>query len=79
MKIFDRIDNYLSEKEYKIIVKENWINIINYDEIVDFSPSKISIKYGSRIISIDGHNLIISKMEDNEVLINGVIFNIRIN
>ena len=36
MKILKRIDNYLYDREYRIIIKENCVNIINYDEIVDF-------------------------------------------
>ena len=48
MKLIDRIDNYLCDKEYKIIIKENKINIVNYDEIIDFSLTKISIKYNKK-------------------------------
>ena len=79
MKIFDRIDNYLSDKEYKIIIKNNLIDIINYDEIIDFSPLKISVKYNNKIIIVDGLNLTICKMQEDEVLISGNISNIRIN
>lgn len=79
MKLIDRIDNYLCDKEYKIIIKENKINIVNYDEIIDFSLTKISIKYNKKIITIEGNNLVISKMIDDEVLITGSISLIRIN
>ena len=79
MKILDRIDNYLCDKEYKIIIKNNQINIINYDEIIDFSLTKISVKHNNRIIIIEGKDLTISKMLDYEVLISGIILNIRIN
>ena len=75
----NRLDNYLYDKEYKIIIKENYINIINYDEIKDFSLTKVSIKYQNKIIIIEGKNLVISKMVENEVLITGNIINIRIN
>lgn len=79
MKILNRIDSYLSDNEYKIVIKKNTINIINYDEIVDFSPLKISVKYSNKLIIVDGQNLTISKMQDDEVLISGTILNIRIN
>ena len=75
----DRLNNYLDDREYKIIITENSINIINYDEIIDFSLNKISIKYKNKIIIIDGDNLVISKMIENEILITGNIGNIRIN
>lgn len=79
MKIFDRLDDYLYDKEYKIIIKQNEVNIINYDEIIDFTLSKVSVKYKNKIIIIEGRNLIISKMIEDEVLIIGDITNIRIN
>ncbi len=79
MKLKDRLDRYLYDNEYKIIIKENYVNIINYDEIIDFTITNISVKYMDKIISIEGNNLTISKMVDNEVLIMGNINNIRIN
>ena len=79
MKIKDRLDRYLCDREYKIIIKENYVDIINYDEIVDFTLTNISVKYKDKIISIEGNNLTINKMIDNEVLVTGKISNIRIN
>ncbi len=78
MKLIDRIDNYLEDKEYKMIYKENSLNIINYSEILDFSSTKIELRYQDKIINIMGNNLVISKMEDNEILIIGNIMNINL-
>ncbi len=79
MKLKNKLDRYLYDREYKIIIKENYVNIINYDEIIDFNLTNISIKYQNKIISIEGKNLTISKMIEDEVLITGNISNIRIN
>ena len=79
MKIIDRLDNYLYDREYRIIIKENYVNIINYDEIVDFNLTKISVKYKNKKIVIEGTNLAINKMVEDEVLITGNITNISIN
>lgn len=79
MKILDRIDKYLYDREYKLIIKKNEINIINYDEIIEFSLTKISLRYNDKIIIIEGNNLVISKMLEDEVLITGNVSNVRIN
>lgn len=79
MKLMNRLDNYLNDLEYKIIIKENYVNIINYDEIIDFTLNRIAVKYKNKIISIEGKDLTISKMVDNEVLILGKISVISIN
>ena len=78
MRILNRVENYLLDNEYKIIIKNNQINVINYDEIIDFSLVKITIRIKQKIISIEGNNLIISKMIDDEVLVSGNISNISI-
>lgn len=79
MRLISKLDRYLESKNYEIIIKENTVNIINFKEIIDFSTSKISLRCDNKIINIEGKNLIISKMLDDELLITGIIFNIRIN
>lgn len=79
MKLMDRFNDYISDREYKIIIKENTLNIINYDEIIDFSLQKVSVKIKNKILVIEGTNLVISKMIEQEVLITGNISLVRIN
>ena len=79
MGIINKLDRYLEDKNYEIIIKENKLNIINFKEIIDFSVSKISLRCDNKIINIEGKNLIISKMLDDELLVTGTIYNIRIN
>lgn len=79
MKLISKLDRYLEDKNYEIIIKENQVNIINFQEIIDFSISKISLRCDNKIINIEGKNLIITKMLDSELLIRGIIFNISIN
>ena len=77
MKLFNKLNNnlerYLMDTDFKVIIKDNYLNIINYKEIVDFSSNQIIIKTNNKIIKIIGDNLIVSKMQDNEVLITGNI------
>ena len=66
-------DRFLEEvdKEYQ--------GIINYDEIINFSSTQISIRIKNKILIFEGNNLVINKMLDDEILITGNITNIRIN
>lgn len=79
MRLISKLDRYLEDKNYEIIIKENQVNVINFREIIDFSINKISLRCDNKIINIEGKNLIISKMLDDELLITGNIYNIRIN
>jgi sporulation protein YqfC len=79
MRLISKLDRFLEDKNYQIIIKNNKVNIINFSEVIDFSINKISIRCDNQIINVEGKNLIISKMFDDEVLITGTIYNIRIN
>lgn len=79
MKLMNRLDNYLYDREYKIILKENYLNIVNYGEIIDFSLDKISVRKNDKNIIVTGKNLTINKMLDEELLITGIIQTISIN
>ena len=73
MKLIRMIDNYVNDKEYSMIYKNNTLNIINYSKIIDFSSKIISIAYKDNIYYIEGNNLVISKMLEEEILITGDI------
>ena len=72
------LDRYLMDTTYKIIIKDNTINIINYEEIKDFSSNKIVVKTKKNITTIIGKDLVVSKMQDNEVLITVLIKTIEL-
>lgn len=72
------LDRYLMDTTHKIIIKDNTINIINYEEIKDFSSNKIVVKTKKNITTIIGKDLVVSKMQDNEVLITGLIKTIEL-
>lgn len=73
MKLIKKIDNYINDKKYSMIYKNNKLNIINYSEILDFSSTLITIRYEDKVYYINGKNLVISRMMENEVLITGEI------
>lgn len=79
MQIRKKIDDYLFDNKFKINITDKYVNIVAYDEVVDFSSNKIIVKNKEKLITIEGKDLIISKMMDNELLINGLINNISIN
>ena len=73
MKLLNYLDKYLIDNQYKITISNNYLNIINYQEIIDFSNKEISIRHNEGITIIKGNNLVVSKMQDEELLIKGDI------
>lgn len=79
IKLVRAIDNYINDKNFSMIYKNNKLDIINYTKILDFSDTKIGISYLDNIYTVSGDNLVISKMMEEEVLITGNIEKISFN
>ena len=73
MKLIRKIDNYINDKDIKIISTDNYVNITNYNKILDFDSNNIDIELSNYNLLIKGNNLVINKMYDNELLIKGKI------
>ena len=73
MKLIRKIDDYINDRRFSMIYKNNKLNVINYSEIMDFSSKLISIRYNDKVYHIEGKNLVISRMMENEILIAGEI------
>ena len=77
MKIFDNLRGYILEDEFKITIFKDKINIQNYIDIGNFDSNKVEVKHQNGLVLITGGNLIVSRLMNNEILINGVIKNIE--
>lgn len=72
------MDRYFVDREYRITIDKNKVHIMNYLEIVDFSDTRIVVRYeGGRSI-LTGSQLVVSKMQDDEILIEGKICSIEV-
>lgn len=66
------INNIIKNKNYEINIKLNYIHIINYIKIEDISFNNIKILLDNKIINIKGEKLLITKLDENEMLIKGL-------
>ena len=65
--------NYLKGEDYYIIIYSNYIYIYKYIDIIKFTDNFISLKLEKFKINIHGKDLLITKLEKNELLIKGII------
>ena len=79
MAVFDRCDRYLVDSDYKVTISDKCIHIINYLEIVDFSSTKVVIRYSGGVSILNGIDLVVSKMLDDELVIIGKLVSIEYN
>ena len=71
--MFEKLNNYLDNKELKITLFNNKLNILNYEKIISIEKEYISLKYKKQIIRIKGEDLKLKKILENELLIVGKI------
>ncbi len=69
--------NYILENDFKVNILKNKVDIVNYLSIDHFDDNKIIVRYNEGIVIIKGERLIISKLLDDELLINGIIRNLE--
>lgn len=71
--MFKELSRYVLDDDFKLVIDFNKVDIVNYDDIVAFDEDNIIVKVGSKYIKIKGSNLLINKLYNNELVINGII------
>lgn len=71
--MFRELTNIIYDKTFKVIMFRNKVNIVNYSEILIFEDETILVKADENIIKIKGSNLVINKLYNKELLIEGKI------
>ena len=77
MNIIPGIRSYINENDLKITIINNKINIVNYIDIGHFDSNKIIVKCDDKDIVINGKELVVSKLVNDEILITGEFNNIE--
>ncbi len=72
-RLFRVVDNYINDNNFSMIYKNKSLDVINYTKILDFSSSLISFEFNNNSYYVEGDNLVISKMMEEEILITGDI------
>ncbi len=65
--------NYLKKEKYYIILYSNYVYVYRYEDIIKFTDKYISLKLENMILNIYGIDLLIVKLEKEELLIKGNI------
>lgn len=72
------INNYINEKEFRINIYKNKINIINYTKIISLEDTFISVLTNNKKIIVKGKNLILLKILEYELLIKGELKSLEV-
>ena len=75
--MFKKIHNYLLDNSFRFTVFKDGIHLFNYKDILSLKNNNIVIR-GEFVVEVNGNNLVLNKMLDDEVLITGMIKDIKI-
>jgi len=73
-----KIKEFLNPSDFRMNYQNNNLNILNYDEIILLTDTKILIKKDNKIITVSGYDLTLLKLLDFEILIHGNIKTIEL-
>lgn len=78
MGLISKFRTYLLEDEFSINILNGRVDIKNYNTIGQIDSNKMVIFYDEGTVTINGKNLTLLKMLDDELLISGNIINIEL-
>lgn len=73
MGIVHRFRSYLLEEEFEIKMYKGAVNIVNFTDIGHFDSYKVIVKCDSLTVYIEGQDLVVSKLLQDEILVTGKI------
>ena len=71
------INKILKNDLYEICIKDNFFHLINYLNIIDINSNNINILLKDKKICINGSELMISAMDEYEIIIKGKINSVQ--
>ena len=71
--MLETFKNYLRDEQHYIILYSNYIYIYKYNDIIKFTDTYICLKLNKIKLNIYGIDLLITKLESDEILIKGII------
>lgn len=73
MNSLEKYRSFILESNFKINVSFNYIDILNFDKILTLEEKEIIIEKDKKIIKIEGNNLRVNRMLEDELLLTGKI------
>lgn len=77
MRIMKNIQNFLMDQDYYIDIFNNCLHVYYYEELITLTDNLIELKLKEFNLIIEGEDLIVSAMDNHEILIKGTINEMR--
>ncbi len=78
MKMIENIKDFLIDKDYYIDIFEDKLHVFNYKKLLKLNDETIELLFEQFVLEVKGNNVKIIEMNDKELMISGVIEDVRI-
>lgn len=72
-KAFSYLRDYIKDDTFKINIVNGKIDIVNYTDIVNLDDNQIIVNSPFGLVVITGKDLVVVRLIENEILINGKV------
>ena len=79
MRIVKNIQNFLMDQDYYIDIFNTCLHVYYYEELITLTDALIELKLKEFNLIVEGEHLIVSGMDNREILIKGKINLLRFN
>lgn len=77
MKLFNEMRSFILENEFSIHVYHHKMSVVNYESIGHFDSREVRIYHTNGELIVKGQELVVSKLMQEEILIEGMIQSIE--
>lgn len=77
MRIIKNLQNFLLDQDYYIDIFDHCLHVYYYETLLSLSDDKIELKLKEFILEIIGENLVVSRLDNHEILVKGIIKEMR--
>ena len=71
--MFENLRSNIKDNRFKIIIYQDKVNINNFEKVLVFEDNIVLVLTGFGTVKINGSNLCITRLENYEILVEGVI------
>lgn len=77
MRIIKNLQNFLMDQDYYIDIFNNCLHVYYYLSLTHISDTLIELKLKEFSLVIEGKELVVNAMDNHEILIKGIINDVR--
>lgn len=73
------IRHFISDTSFQMVYMRNYLDLINYTDIISMDINRIVLKIDNEKLVIKGNDLVVKKLLESEMVIDGNILTIEFN